>query len=125
MVIWRLSDICRHLRECCRTLEEDRNRRTRHTSRHLPSVSPLVVRLLASCLSELVRLQADQSPGVNRQLLCDLLDCPEQPVCRQAIHETIEVLQKTKNTFKSKDLAELRGRLERTLKKSSHPPHPA
>jgi DNA-binding response OmpR family regulator len=120
-----LSDICRHLRECCRALEEDRDRRTRHRNRDLPSVSPLVVRLLASCLSELVRLEADQSPGVNRQFLCDLLDCPEQPVCRQAIHETIEVLQKTKNTFKSKDLAELRARLERIVKKSPNSPHPA
>jgi CheY-like chemotaxis protein len=113
------------LRECCRALEEDRDRRTRHRNRDLPSVSPLVVRLLASCLSELVRLEADQSPGVNRQFLCDLLDCPEQPVCRQAIHETIEVLQKTKNTFKSKDLAELRARLERIVKKSPNSPHPA
>jgi len=120
-----LSDVCRHLRECCRSLEEARDGRTRPTGRHSPAVSPIVIRLLASCLSELLRLHASQSPGVEPQSLCELLDCPEQAICRQAIEETIGVLQKTKSTFKSKDLAELRCRLECIVKKSSDSTHPA
>lgn len=71
------------------------------------------IRTLASCLSELlqlsVRLGGDRV-GTN---LCELLDCPQRPVCREAILKTIHVLKKTKETFKSKALAELRTELER------------
>ena len=53
-----------------------------------------------------------------KAFLCELLDCPEQPTHRRAIVHTIEVLKKTKDTFKSKVLANLREELERTMRKS-------
>lgn len=120
-----LSDVCRHLRECCQGLEEVRNRNLRlaRMSNSGPAVSPLILRTLASCLSELMRLQDAPSLGSENSLLCDVLDCPQQRTCRQAIEETIDVLQKTKNTFKSKDLAGLRCRLERLMKNAPHFPH--
>jgi DNA-binding NtrC family response regulator len=68
------------------------------------------IQTLAACLSELLRLSGRSGP--EQQSLCRLLDCPQQPVHRQAIAETIEVLKKTKDSFKSKALAELRFKLE-------------
>ena len=80
-------------------------------------VSIVTIRTLASCLSELLRMNAARSSDGNSSNLCELLDCPQQPAHRVAIRETIEVLKKTKSTFKSKELAELRARLERLLEK--------
>jgi ActR/RegA family two-component response regulator len=70
------------------------------------------IRTLAACLSELLGLCArpDADRGVHD--LCELLDCPQRPVCRDAIVDTIAVLKRTKESFKSKDLAELRTKLE-------------
>ena len=73
------------------------------------------IRTLASCLSDLLILW--QKPAANHGLvnLCELLDCPQRPAHRDAILYAIEVLEKTKDSFKSKQLAELRVQLERTL----------
>ena len=73
------------------------------------------IRTLAACLSELLRLGARSGVDWGSHNLCELLDCPQQPAHRQAIVETIEVLKKTKDTFKSKALAELRTQLEDLL----------
>jgi len=43
---------------------------------------------------------------------CHLFNCPRLNTLRDALVETIGVLEKTKNAFKSKDLGELRQRLE-------------
>jgi PAS domain S-box-containing protein len=78
-------------------------------------VSIGTIRTLAACLSELLGLCARSVAEGAACDLCELLDCPQQPVHRQAIVETIEVLKKTKDTFKSKALAELRTKLEQLL----------
>lgn len=70
------------------------------------------IRTLASCLSELVELWARSKQDRRLFSLCELLDCPGQPVGREAMLETIQVLKATKGTFKSKALAELRTKLE-------------
>jgi CheY-like chemotaxis protein len=75
-------------------------------------VSIGTIRTLAACLSELLHLRADSALDAGDHELCQLLDCPQQPACRQAIVDTIAVLKKTKDTFKSRDLAQLRSRLE-------------
>jgi DNA-binding response OmpR family regulator len=73
------------------------------------------IRTLASCLSELLVLR--HRPAADRGVcnLCELLDCPQVAVHRQDILEAIEVLEKTKDNFKSKQLAELRAKLQRSL----------
>jgi hypothetical protein len=73
--------------------------------------------------------QALQEQGVPCQVLREALDCRLAPACRWlcgapltdearligAIDHTVEVLNKTRHAFKSKDLAQLRGSLERLL----------
>ena len=44
-------------------------------------------------------------------ILCELLDCPQAPLHRQAILNAITVLEKLQNNFKSKQLGELRADL--------------
>ncbi len=69
------------------------------------------IRTLAACLSEALTLSAAAGvPGSSN--LCALLDCPQQPIHRRAIFETIDVLKQTKEVFKSKLLADLRTKLE-------------
>jgi hypothetical protein len=45
-----------------------------------------------------------------------VINCPRGAQLRQAVEETIAVLEETKGSFKSKALGELRGRLELLLK---------
>jgi hypothetical protein len=78
-------------------------------------VSIGTIRTLAACLSELLELCARSDVDACAHDLCELLDCPQRPVHRQAIVDTIAVLKKTKETFKSKELADLRTRLEDLL----------
>lgn len=47
---------------------------------------------------------------------CQVINCPRGAQLRQAVEETIAVLEETKGSFKSKALGELRGRLELLLK---------
>ncbi len=72
-------------------------------------------RTLASCLSQLLDIAERSGAAPGSHGLCELLDCRQQPVYRQAILETIRVLKATKQTFKSKALAQLRAELEKLV----------
>ena len=73
------------------------------------------VRTLAACLSQTLELSARSARDRGLGNLCELLDCPQKAAHRQAILESIDVLKKTKDTFKSKALAELRTKLEHVV----------
>lgn len=63
-------------------------------------------------LKELTQALAQNKP---KQQACQLLNCPRHVELTQAIREAIMVLEKTKNSFKSKELAALRINLEHAL----------
>ena len=46
---------------------------------------------------------------------CQIMNCPRGSQLTAAIQHTVEVLEETKHAFKSKQLAELRQRLELLL----------
>lgn len=48
--------------------------------------------------------------------VCEFMRCPRKSAYEEAVHETIDVLERTKHAFKSKDLGELRRKLELLLK---------
>ncbi len=113
-----ISRVRQHLQKCVEDLlsvEQQGRTLGNGTPDSAGLVSIVTIRTLASCLSELLRANAAQCPNGNSLDLCRLLDCPQQPLHRVAIRETIGVLKKTKNTFKSKELADLRAKLERVL----------
>lgn len=47
--------------------------------------------------------------------ICDVFDCPRTAAYEETIQDAIEVLIKTKGSFKSRDLADLRKRLEAAI----------
>ena len=55
----------------------------------------------------------------ERNDLCRLMNCSRLTAYESGIRETVEVLKKTKNSFKSKDLADLRIKLEGLIKNKS------
>lgn len=48
--------------------------------------------------------------------VCRVLDCPRRSAYREAMESTVEVLEKTKIAFRSKDLGLLRRKIEQLLK---------
>ncbi len=57
-------------------------------------------------LTDLLILKGDE------EYVCNLLNCPSLKTLKGGLFETVKVLKKTKNAFKSKDLAELRKKVE-------------
>jgi len=56
------------------------------------------------------------SVGRSNQEVCHLLTCPRLTFLKQGVEETVEILERTKNSFKSKELGDLRKKLEGLLK---------
>jgi DNA-binding response OmpR family regulator len=106
-----LAEVASYVRECERELEKQ-YRTTAGDKAGPGPVSNLLISTLATCLSELLRLRAAAQPAEPQPKLCQLLDCPMYPSHREAILDAIEVLKRTKSSFKSKELGELRMRLE-------------
>jgi DNA-binding response OmpR family regulator len=107
-----LSAVRERLQTCVADLETAESRLLSRTDRDVEIVSIGTIRTLAACLSELLGSGARSGKDRRWPNLCELLDCPQQPEHRRAIVEAIDVLKKTKETFKSKTLAELRTKLE-------------
>lgn len=62
-------------------------------------------------LKGLTEALCNDGDGVE-QHACGVLNCPRQRMLNEALLETIRVLEKTKQSFKSKELGELRRKLE-------------
>jgi len=76
----------------------------------------LTFRNLAGCLSDLNNLTKALTTDKNGQTeVCQLFNCPRFNLLNGALMETIEVLERTKNAFKSKELGELRKKLEKIV----------
>ena len=121
-----LQDVRRHLERCAVDVEQVEQEcvSAEYPSHESPVVvSTITIRLLAACLSELLKLERPQSHRDCCPDLCQLLDCPQQPILRRALGHTIEVLQRTRGKFKSKELAELRVSLEALLENSGRFAH--
>ncbi len=110
-----LSAVRGRLSSCLADLEAAQSKRLPRQGETDELVSIATIRTLASCLSELLELAARSGCPWGSQNLCQLLDCPQRPVGREAILETIEVLKATKEAFKSKALAKLRTKLEHVV----------
>lgn len=117
--------VLRHLEGCVQDLEELRDGQlASRTAIRSPTVAVQVgtIRHLASCLSELLALEAVLTSAQPSSGLCELLDCPQRPVYCEAMRETVDVLHRTKGAFKSREIGQLRLRLEKLLKNPGPPP---
>lgn len=76
----------------------------------------LTFKNIAGALSDLKHLSDALSVGSSGQEVCHLLNCPQLTVLKETLGEAVEVIEKTKSAFKSKELGELRRRLEGLVK---------
>jgi DNA-binding response OmpR family regulator len=79
----------------------------------------LTLRNIYGALEDLRRLTKAQPNLANDA--CHLLECPRPMVLLEALRDTIDVLQRTKSAFKSKELGALRERLEKVVAEASSP----
>ena len=56
---------------------------------------------------------------------CPVMGCPRQQHLSRAIRDAITTLERTRSAFKSKQLGDLRHRLERVLEEEGEDPPPA
>src|SRR4030043_103181 len=72
---------------------------------------------IAAALSDLKHLTESFSTGnSSHQEVCHLLNCPRLNTLNKTLVETIDVLEKTKSAFKSKELGNLRRNLEELVR---------
>jgi DNA-binding response OmpR family regulator len=71
---------------------------------------------LIDSMGDLKSLVQMLSGGRSEQEVCHLWACPRLSLLKGGLSEAIEVLEKTKNSFRSKELGDLRKRLEALMK---------
>jgi len=71
---------------------------------------------IAGALSDLKHLTESFSTGSSHQEVCHLLNCPRLNTLNKTLLESIDILEKTKSAFKSKELGILRRNLEEVVK---------
>jgi len=76
----------------------------------------LTFRNIADSLLDLEHLIEGFTTNSDDQYVCNLLDCPSITKMKKGLTESVEVLKKTKESFKSKDLARLRDKLDTIIK---------
>ncbi len=76
----------------------------------------LTFRNIADSLLDLEHLIEGLNANRGEQYVCNLLDCPSITKLKNGLTESVEVLNKTRSSFKSKDLGKLREKLDMIIK---------
>ena len=71
---------------------------------------------VSAALSDVKFIVSGHSRKNEDKAVCHLLDCPRLDELRQAVEETIDVLEKTKSSFKSSELGRIRKKLQTVVK---------
>jgi len=71
---------------------------------------------IINCALDLKKLISGTDVHADDKNICHLYNCPKLNAMKGGLNDTIETLEKTKKSFKSKELAMLRTRLESLLK---------
>jgi DNA-binding response OmpR family regulator len=86
---------------------------------HLPleMFMDLTARNLADCVADISYLMRTARQG-EQEHVCGLYNCPRLDLMKQCLKDSVEVLERTKGSFKSKELALLRKRMEDLLSRA-------
>jgi ActR/RegA family two-component response regulator len=79
------------------------------------------LRNVVGTMRDVRNLTGALTQGTVERTACQLLNCPRQQRLLAALEDTVAVLEETKTAFKSKQLAELRRRLEAVIASERHP----
>lgn len=83
----------------------------------IESYIALTKKQILDSLSDLCSIVSASTGSQDTEKTLTLLDCPPLREHRKLLQETVQVLEKTKSAFKSKDLALLRQKIESFLEK--------
>ena len=75
---------------------------------------------VTAALSDIKSIMSATSKKKGQPQVCHLLKCPRLGNLAAAVDETIEVLEKTKGSFKSKELGIIRKKLEKIVKNTKN-----
>jgi len=84
---------------------------------HMDTFITLTYQNIFRALTDLEHLTRSAASGGISEEMCHLFDCPRLNVLTEGLSETIEVIEKTKSSFRSRDLGELRKKLEGLAKR--------
>lgn len=70
---------------------------------------------IINAITDIKNLTVTLAGKDNKQYTCNLLNCPLTDKLIHTLKETTDVIEKTKNSFKSKSLGQLRKKLEKLL----------
>ena len=111
-----VNDTRKRLQEWCNDLDNIKKtislKSENATSIAINTFFELTLRNVVYSLLDLKHMIDELAMRSDEQYVCNLLDCPSLTTLKGGIAETVEVLKKTKNSFKSKDLGALRKKLE-------------
>jgi len=79
------------------------------------------LRNVVGTMRDVRNLTGALADGTAEQTACQLLNCPRHQRLMAALEDTVAVLEETKTAFKSKQLAELRRRLESVIQAERQP----
>jgi FixJ family two-component response regulator len=79
----------------------------------------LTFRNIIDGLFDIKHIMGILAEGDGHEQVCHLLNCPRLKSLRKGMAETIEVLDKTRSDFKSRDMGAIRGRLEELISSKS------
>jgi hypothetical protein len=71
---------------------------------------------LTGNLQKTIFLSKKQEAESTANDVCELVQCPRKKAYVECLKETVDILEKTKRAFKSKDLGLLREKIENLLK---------
>ncbi|MFQ5964144.1 MAG: response regulator [Candidatus Scalinduaceae bacterium] len=77
----------------------------------------LTLKNIVDALMDLKHLTEELTRNNDEQYVCNLLACPRLTEMKNSLVESVKVLEKTRSSFKSKDLGELRKKLDMLTKR--------
>jgi len=110
-----IARVREQLHQCLEELESVQQFGTTTEAGNITRVPHSTLRVLASCVIELVELELEPDPKAAVIRTCKLLDCPRLPYQRNVLREAVRLLNETKRRFKSKELAHVRELLDQLL----------
>jgi response regulator RpfG family c-di-GMP phosphodiesterase len=126
-VITRRRDHLQNWRKNLAVVDQvDNGARTTATAMPITAFVDLTFQNITGALFDLKHLTETLTTNRSPRETCHLFNCPRLSILTDALMETIAVLEKTKSSFKSKELGELRKKLEKLVKNGhSQPVHDA
>jgi DNA-binding NtrC family response regulator len=110
----RLADWQKHIETIEKSLKAKNHEAFSASVRNFLALTMVNVNTAMNDVKNISSLLTDEQ---SSSAVCNLLNCPRLLELTEGLLETVRAIERTKSSFKSKELGQLRVRLEQTLKK--------